>query len=218
MNIFLAGFFAYVLGMIPSALIVVYLFTGRDVRVGGSKNMGAMNTLRTVKKYKNLSLAFIAFLLVWVSDMGKAVVAVIVAEHLVPGSGFAVAVATFFCILGHNYPLILKGKGGRGAASFMGILLYIDWRLFFIWNIGIYFFMIVTELLFCLLRKEKITKQTFVHAIGEQIIGRLVGECAVLYFVYLLAPHFFVAAVAGTALIIVRHKRRLLDQIASLRK
>ncbi len=218
MNIILAGLFAYALGMIPSALIIVYLFTGRDVRSGGSKNMGAMNTLRTVKKYKNIYLAFIAFLLVWMSDMGKAIAAVILSERLAPGSSLVIAVATFFCILGHNYPLILKGKGGRGAASFMGILLYINWRLFFIWNIGIYFFMIVTELLFCVLRKEKITRETFIHAIGEQIIGRLIGECAVLYFVYLLAPHFLVAAVAGTVLIIMRHKKRLLDQVSLLRK
>ena len=214
----IVGLAAYTLGMIPSALIVVYLFTGRDVRVGGSKNMGAMNTLRTVKKYKNISLACLAFLFVWFLDMGKAVMAVLLAQRIMPHSSLAITIATFFVILGHNYPLILKGKGGRGAASFMGILLYINWRLFFVWNVGIYFFMITTELLIALIRKEKITKNTFVHAIGEQIIGRLIGEVIILYFIYLIEPKFIFPAIVGTILIVIRHKKRLLDQISALRK
>jgi len=218
MTPFIVGIIAYTLGMIPSALIVVFLFTKRDVRVGGSKNMGAMNTFRTVKKYRTIWVAIPAFLFVWIADMGKAILAVIIAQALMPHSILAIAIATFFSLLGHNYPLILKGKGGRGAASFMGILLYINWKLFFIWNIGIYFFMIATELFFSVIRKEKISINTFVHAIGEQIIGRLIGEVIVLYFVYLLEPQFILPAIAGTALIIIRHKKRLFDQIDTLRK
>lgn len=212
------GLISYTLGMIPSALIIVYLFTKRDVRVGGSKNMGAMNTFRTVKKYKSTFVAIPAFLLVWIADMGKAVLAVMVAQILMPHSIFAITIATFFTVLGHNYPFILKGKGGRGAASFMGILLYFNWRLFFVWNIGIYFFMITTELLFLIMRKKKISANAFVHAIGEQIVGRLIGEVAVLYFVFLFEPQFIFPAIAGTTLIIMRHKQRLIDQVQALRK
>ncbi len=121
MNYLYICLISYLLGTFPTALVIVKLLIKKDVRSDESGNMGAMNTLRMVKKNKNLFLAIIAFLIVWLTDCGKAILAIIIAQNLIPNSTLAITLATFFVILGHNYPIWLKFKGGRGAACLMGI-------------------------------------------------------------------------------------------------
>ncbi len=214
MNYLLLFLSAYCIGCFPTALIVVKLFTGHDVRESGSGNMGAMNTMRMVKKYKNTSLAIFAFLIVWFIDMGKAMFALFVVQsffNLI--TPLALTLTTVAVILGHNYPIFLKFKGGRGAASFMGILLYLDWPVFFVWNLTIFAGMIITDLFFVLIGKKKISKKIIIEAISEQILGRLIGEILTLIPVYLFYPNLFYPTFFGTLLIIISHYKRLKDQL-----
>jgi glycerol-3-phosphate acyltransferase PlsY len=111
----LAAAIAYLLGAIPFGYLLVKWTTGRDVRAGGSGNIGATNVLRTSGR-----AAGIATLLL---DIGKGYLAVWIAgrlsEHGVP----AMCVAALAVMAGHSYPVFLQFKGGKAVACFVGAFL-----------------------------------------------------------------------------------------------
>jgi len=218
MHILLAILVAYFLGTIPTALIVVYFLCGMDVRKSGSGNMGAMNTVRILKKHKGIKVAFIGFLIVWLGDMVKAIIAVIIIQLLISDFVTALSIATFFVILGHNYPIFLKFKGGRGAASFMGILLFFSFKIFISWILTIFVFMVLFEAAQTIIQQKKFTKQIIFYAISEQIIGRLFGELCAICIIYLIDGRLFIPAILGTSLIVISHHKRLSSQIMKLLK
>jgi len=213
MNYILIALLSYLFGSFPTALIVVYLFTKKDVRSSGSGNMGAMNTLRMIKKEKGIALALLGFLIVWIIDMSKAVIASLVSLNLVHDFIPVVTVSSFFAILGHNYPIWLKGKGGRGAASLMGIIIYYHPLLFIYWIITIFLASVVFEYVYRIIKHQKTDFKMIPYAISEQIIGRLIGEVMAIYVVYLLDQRLFLPVLLGTILIIYRHKERVITQI-----
>jgi len=115
MIILLAAAIAYVLGAIPFGYLLVKLTTGRDVRTGGSGNIGATNVMRTTGR-----AAGIATLLL---DIGKGYLAVWIAGRLSDHSVMAMCVATLAVMAGHAYPVFLHFKGGKAVASFVGAFL-----------------------------------------------------------------------------------------------
>jgi len=210
---------SYFLGSFPTALIVVKLFTGRDVRSSGSGNMGALNTLRMVGKYRNKTLGLLAFVIVTIVDMGKAVLAVYLAQFFfLQNNTLGITLATFFAILGHNYPVFFKFYGGRGAASLMGIFIYLDGRIFIVWLLSTFIFIVLTELIFNIRLKKKVNLKFFVHAVSEQIIGRLIGEAMALIPIYFINKNLFLPALLGTFLVILRHDKRIVEQLKNYKK
>ena len=113
-----AVIFGYLLGSIPFGLILTRMAGLGDVRKIGSGNIGATNVLRTGNK----GLAAATLLL----DMLKGAVAVWIAAQYSPGTGI---VAGFAAFLGHLYPIWLRFKGGKGVATYLGVLLGADWKL-----------------------------------------------------------------------------------------
>jgi glycerol-3-phosphate acyltransferase PlsY len=111
----LAAAIAYVLGAIPFGYLLVRWTTGRDVRSGGSGNIGATNVLRTTGR-----AAGIATLLL---DIGKGYLAVWIAGRLSDQQVVAMSVATLAVMAGHAYPVFLHFKGGKAVASFVGAFL-----------------------------------------------------------------------------------------------
>lgn len=210
---------SYFLGTFPTAFIVVKLLTRKDVRASGSGNMGAMNTLRTVAKQRGKILGLLAFLAVWLIDMGKAVLAVYLAQFFFhQNSTLGITLATFFVILGHNYPVFMKFYGGRGAASLMGIFIYLDYRVFFLWLLTIFILIILTELVVNVFFRKKINLEFIIRAISDQIIGRLIGEGLALVVVYFVNRSMFFPALAGTFLVLIRHTKRIKQQIKTYKK
>jgi glycerol-3-phosphate acyltransferase PlsY len=115
---------AYLIGSIPSAYIVTRLRKGVDIRDVGSHNLGAMNVF-----YK---VGFWDGMVVLLADIGKGAAGVWVAELL--GTSLIVQMAAGVCvILGHNFPVFLKFRGGKGGAACIGILIY-----FMPWGAPIY--------------------------------------------------------------------------------
>lgn len=213
MNYIIIAILSYLLGSFPTALIIVYLFTKKDVRSGESGNMGAMNTLRMIKKEKGIALAFLGFLIVWIFDMSKAVIASLISLKISPNFILTITISSFFTILGHNYPIWLKGKGGRGAASLMGIIIYYHLIVFLYWIATIFLSSVVFEYIYRIIKHKKIDFKMIPYAISEQIIGRLVGEIVAVYVVYLLDQKLFFPVLLGTILIIYRHKERVKRQL-----
>lgn len=115
-NLALAGIIAYLLGSIPFGVIFGHLFKRIDVRTGGSKHTGALNTWRMV--------GFLPAVFVAVGDMGKALVAIKIAQTLDP-TGWAMPVAGAMAIVGHCWPIYVGFRGGVGIASGMAMLFYL---------------------------------------------------------------------------------------------
>ncbi len=109
--------FGYLLGSIPFGLILTRMAGLGDVRSIGSGNIGATNVLRTGNK----KLAAATLLL----DMLKGTAAVLIAGIVSPE---AAIVAGFGAFLGHIFPVWLKFKGGKGVATYLGVLLGLFWQ------------------------------------------------------------------------------------------
>ena len=117
----LAAVGGYLLGSMPFGVILTRLATGEDVRSIGSGNIGATNVLRTGRK--DLALATL------ILDAGKGAAAFLIAQALFPGVPAIAAVAGGAAFLGHLFPVWLGFKGGKGVATFMGLLLAAAWPL-----------------------------------------------------------------------------------------
>ena len=107
----------YALGSIPFGLLLTRLSGGGDIRTIGSGNIGATNVLRTGRK----GMAALTLIL----DMLKGFLAVWLATRFLPGGEVLAAAGAFF---GHLYPAWLGFKGGKGSATFGGILLGLFWQ------------------------------------------------------------------------------------------
>ncbi len=106
----------YLLGSIPFGLVLTRLAGGADPRLIGSGNIGATNVLRTGSR----PLAAATLVL----DAGKGAAAALLLALM---DGTAGLIAGFFAVVGHNFPVWLKFKGGKGVATTLGLLLAVAW-------------------------------------------------------------------------------------------
>lgn len=109
----------YLLGSIPFGLVLCLLCGYGDIRKIGSGNIGATNVLRTGNK----GLALLTLIL----DSSKGALAVLIAAAL--GDKHAMFGAALGAVIGHNFPVWLKFKGGKGVATTLGTLLALDWQI-----------------------------------------------------------------------------------------
>ena len=117
-EIFLVFLLSYILGSIPFGLILTKLFLNQDIRDIGSKNIGATNVLRTGNK-------FIAALTLFL-DISKGVVPVLITNYFFPNLIFLSGLMAF---LGHIFPVWIKFKGGKGIATYLGIIFVLSLKL-----------------------------------------------------------------------------------------
>lgn len=113
------GAVGYLLGSIPGGVILARLMGLGNLRNIGSGNIGATNVLRTGnKKAAALTLIF---------DAGKGAIAVLAARAAAPED--AVQLAALMAFIGHCFPVWLGFKGGKGVATYLGILLALAWPM-----------------------------------------------------------------------------------------
>ena len=117
LNVAIAALFGYLLGSIPFGLLLTRAAGLGDVRNIGSGNIGATNVLRTGNK----GLAAATLLL----DALKGTAAAVIASRWGPEFGI---VAGFFAFAGHLYPVWLRFKGGKGVATYLGVLIGLAWQ------------------------------------------------------------------------------------------
>src|SRR6266849_418695 len=111
--------FGYLAGAIPFGLIITRLAGTQDIRELGSGNIGATNVLRTGRK--DLAAATLA------CDALKGTAVVLAASHF--GGHDLAMVAGLGAFLGHLFPVWLKFKGGKGVATFIGLLVAFAWPI-----------------------------------------------------------------------------------------
>ena len=103
--------FSYMCGSIPFGLILTKAFIDQDIRKIGSGNIGATNVLRTGNKYLAITTLFL--------DIAKGYIPIIVAKKYFPE---LIEISCILAFLGHLFPIWLRFKGGKGVATYLGII------------------------------------------------------------------------------------------------
>jgi len=116
MSYALAFAFGYLLGSIPFGLLLTRAAGAPDIRTIGSGNIGATHVLRTGRRWLAAATLF--------CDMFKGTVAVLVAKHFGIDAALAAGLGAF---VGHLFPVWLKFKGGKGVATYIGVLIGLYW-------------------------------------------------------------------------------------------
>ena len=109
--------YSYCLGSIPFGLIITKIFLDQDIRDVGSGNIGTTNVLRTGKK--SLAIATLIF------DVLKGYLSVIIALKYFND---LIYFSALICFIGHIFPIWLKFKGGKGVATYLGIILALSFK------------------------------------------------------------------------------------------
>ena len=133
MDYFTIGIISYLMGSIPFGFILTKIFLKKDIRDIGSGNIGATNALRTGNKLIGYTTLFL--------DISKAIIPVIYIKINFPELLFVASLCAF---LGHVFPIWLKFKGGKGVATYVGILFALNLSFGFIF-ISVWFDKIISK-------------------------------------------------------------------------
>ena len=125
MEYLIVGITSYLMGSIPFGFILTKIFLKKDIREIGSGNIGATNALRTGNKLVGYSTLIL--------DIVKAIIPVIYVKMNYPE---LIYIASLCAFLGHVFPIWLKFKGGKGVATYVGILFSINILLGFIFVVS----------------------------------------------------------------------------------
>lgn len=116
-----AAIIGYLLGSISFGLLFTHMAGLGDLRETGSGNIGATNVLRTGHK--------VLALMTLIADSGKGIAAAALADYVWDST--TALIAGFMAVLGHNFPIWLKFKGGKGVATSLGVLIFSAWPVGF---------------------------------------------------------------------------------------
>ena len=123
-NLIIVAVYSYLLGSIPFGLVLTKIFLKKDIREIGSGNIGTTNVLRTGKK----SLAVATLVLDLLKGYFSIAITFIYFENLISYSAL-------ICFIGHILPVWLKFKGGKGVATYLGVILALSYKFFLIFGI-----------------------------------------------------------------------------------
>ena len=124
-NLIIVALYSYLLGSIPFGLVLTKIFLKKDIREIGSGNIGTTNVLRTGKK----SLAVATLILDLLKGYFSIIITFTYFENLISYSAL-------ICFIGHIFPVWLKFKGGKGVATYLGVVLALSYKFFLIFGIS----------------------------------------------------------------------------------
>jgi glycerol-3-phosphate acyltransferase PlsY len=171
MDYIVTALISYLFGSIPFGYLFTKILLKKDIRNIGSGNIGATNVLRTGNK----SLGYLTLIL----DIAKAVVPVIYIKFNYPDLVYISALCAF---LGHLFPIWLKFKGGKGVATFVGILI----------SINIYYalvFGIVWTLTFLISRYSSLS--SLFASISIPIYLLIINQSNIIFFIIMFVLIFY---------------------------
>ena len=123
-NLIIVAIYSYSLGSIPFGLVLTKIFLKKDIREIGSGNIGTTNVLRTGKK----SLAIATLILDLLKGYFSIALTFIYFENLISYSAL-------ICFIGHIFPVWLKFRGGKGVATYLGVVLAFSFKFFLIFGL-----------------------------------------------------------------------------------
>jgi glycerol-3-phosphate acyltransferase PlsY len=210
MNLVLISIISYLLGSIPFSYLVARAY-GKNLYQIGSGNIGTANVWRATGKIE-------ATLVALAGDLGKGILSMFLAQRFFPAQILPQTLAAFFVVLGHNWPIFLKFKGGRGLATLAGILLYLNWKALFL---------ILLVLGFCILLAEFLMKKGLklegnlrqkikglFNIFISQVLGRVLGILAGAILLFFLYPTTFKIIFPAAILAGIKHIKRTKNFLA----
>ena len=165
----------YLLGCSNMAWYLAKLYKA-DFRGKGSGNLGASNA--------TVLLGWKAGILTALHDIGKSVLAVVIARWLFPELEHAGASAGVASVLGHIFPFWLKFKGGKGFASYFGMTLALNWKLALILAVAVIVVTVVTDYIVCGTVTTIVTVPIYMGIAGHSFLLAgilLIGTAVILY-------------------------------------
>ena len=124
-NLIIVIIYSYLLGSIPFGLVLTKIFLKKDIRTIGSGNIGTTNVLRTGNKF----IAMCTLVLDLLKGYISVYITIFYFESLTP-------LSALICFIGHIFPIWLKFKGGKGVATYLGVILALSYTFFLIFLIS----------------------------------------------------------------------------------
>ena len=177
----LAGLLAYLIGSIPSGLILGKLFWHTDLRKYGSHNIGATNAWRTLGKVPGI--------IVFLADSFKGQAGVLIGLSLI-GTPLAAVIGGLLAIIGHSFSIFLRFRGGKGVATSLGVLIML------MGNVTLLVFAVWLAIVY----------MTRYVSLGSVVAGFLTPLLAA-FFSYPM--EYIVFTVIAALLVIVRHRENI---------
>ena len=150
-----------------------------NMRASGSGNLGASNAVAL--------MGWKAGILVGVHDIGKSILAVLLAQMLFPGVAYIGAVAGVSSVLGHIFPFYLKFKGGKGFASYLGMTIALNWKLALVILLIVVLVTLITDYI---------------------VVGTVTTVLSVPTYLGIANHSWVLAAILGVATIVILYKHR----------
>lgn len=165
----------YFMGCFNPAYIIAKI-KGVDILAHGSNNPGASNA--------TITMGWKVGVLVGACDILKAFLSVMIIRLIFPDQPIAEAVAGVSCVLGHIFPVFFRFRGGKGFASFLGMVLAIDWRFFIGIGIAIILITVITDYIAIATLTTVIVEPILVAVFKSQYIVMAVICIASLIIIY----------------------------------
>ena len=124
-NLIIVVIYSYLFWSIPFGLILTKIFLKKDIRTVGSGNIGTTNVLRTGNKFLAMSTLALDLLKGYISVY----ITIFYFENLT-------SLSALICFIGHIFPVWLKFKGGKGVATYLGIILALSYKFFLIFIVS----------------------------------------------------------------------------------
>ena len=178
----------YLVGSFPTAYIIVRLFAGKNIKDWGTGNVGTLNVHRATnsKRLTALNLA---------GDLSKGVIAMVVgfAVALLTGidSEVGISIGGIFAVVGHNYTVFLRFNGGKGIATGLPLLVYLDPIFALLWIAAFLIVVAISRLM---------------------VLGQMLATLVVPVYAYIFTESVWAVTVLA-ALIFVKHAPRILNVV-----
>ncbi len=173
-NLIIVTLYSYLLGSIPFGLILTKIFLKKDIRKVGSGNIGTTNVLRTGNKFLALGTLIL--------DLLKGFVSVYFTlsyyESLTFYSGL-------ICLIGHIFPVWLKFNGGKGVATYLGVILALSYKFFLVFGVS----WIALSLLFRFASLSSIVSSLIVFIYGYFSESNSYSLLLFIFFIIILFTH-----------------------------
>jgi len=173
-NLIIVVVYSYLLGSIPFGLLLTKIFLKKDIRTVGSGNIGTTNVLRTGNKF--LAMGTLAL------DLLKGYISVYITIFYFENLS---SLSALICFIGHIFPIWLRFKGGKGVATYLGIILALYYKYFLIFSVSWIFLSLLFR--FASLSSMISTLIVFLYAYFFEIDNNIL--ILFIFFVMILFTH-----------------------------
>ena len=174
LNLIIIASYSYLLGSIPFFFFLTKIFRKKDIREFGSRNIGTTNVLRTGNKILAITTLILDLLKGYLSIF----ITLIYFEN-------QISFSALICLIGHIFPIWLKLKGGKGVATYLGIILAISYKFFIIFVIS----WIIFSLLFRFASLSSIISTLVVFICSIFLENNSFSSILLIFLIFIIYTH-----------------------------